>query len=491
VTPASSEPTPLQAESTGDLLARGTTTQTSDSLHPLGSHSTSLNNPNLGCIDGSREFLEPNGQTGVQDQCRGPHPWWVRYQDFLALVLAIGFVCLTRIPVARSGPIDSDEFGFLQFTRESWLPVQHSLFLAAARAIGAWAGNPYRGFLILDMATSALALTAVWWWLRALVRPATAAAATLLLGCAPSFWAYGAMASNYTAIPLVGALLLGIAVRTWDQPRTWHPYAAAVILALGAGYRQDIGLFWLPIYFVILWRHPWSTIVSSLILFTALNLAWIVPMINGVGLERYRIQNREYSYNAVQKNSIWHLGFRDTTFRYGLKLSMGLLWTFGPGLLFVPLGMVHLARSPRGRTLGGLLLLSVLPALGYHLLIHFGVPGYALHYTPALLALMALGAGDCSALGQSWVSNVAQTPRKPRAPMRLAVTAGVLALVFCLYPTNYDRPGVWGDIELAFCRMTRVGLNTPLPDRDVNTWRTLNSVPHPAWLRAKTLHQND
>jgi hypothetical protein len=48
-------------------------------------------------------------------------------------------------------------------------------------------------------------------WLRAIVPPVLAAGATLVLGVGPVFWSYGAMVGNYTAIVLVGSLLLGIA----------------------------------------------------------------------------------------------------------------------------------------------------------------------------------------------------------------------------------------------------------------------------------------
>ena len=69
------------------------------------------------------------------------------------------------------------------------------------------------------------------------MRPATLSEATLVLAVVPVFWAYGAMAANDTAIPLFGSFLPGIAVRTRHDPRPWHPYASAVFLALGAGYR--------------------------------------------------------------------------------------------------------------------------------------------------------------------------------------------------------------------------------------------------------------
>ena len=55
-------------------------------------------------------------------------------------------------------------------------------------------------------------------------------------------------------------------------------------------------------------------------------------------------------------------------------------------------------RAENGGFLIFVLLLSVLPAFASHMLVHFGVPGYAFHYVPALLALCVLGIGamDCA-----------------------------------------------------------------------------------------------
>ena len=247
-----------------------------------------------------------------------------------AFAAAAAFVALSRWPVLRPAPFDTDEFGYLEMIRQYALPMHHTLFLAIARTIGDAIGNPYRGFLVLDMVMSSLALTALWWWLRAVVRPTLAVAATAVLAVAPLFWSYGAMAGNYTAIPLVGSILLGIAVRTWEQPRAWHPFAAAVVLAFGAGYRQDIGTFWLPVFALILWPHRWVRAVGALVLFTTLNLAWLVPMLSEVGLTHYREASGEFAHQAGYLNSVRNLGLVDAPLRYSLKLGMALVWTFGP-----------------------------------------------------------------------------------------------------------------------------------------------------------------
>ena len=394
----------------------------------------------------------------------------------VALALAGLGVALTRAPVARPAAYDFDEVGYLGMIEKAWFPMHHTLFLASARALGRLAGEPYRGFVALDMIVSALALVAAWWWLRALVRPATAAAAALVLGVAPLFWAYGAMAGNYTAIVLVGSLLLGIAYRGWRRPAAWHPYAAAVALALGAGYRQDIGTFWLPVFGVILWRHRWVAAAGATLVFAWLSLAWFVPMLlDAGGWHEYRRASAEFAHKAGYLNSVWNLGPIDATLRYATKAAAALGLTLGPGLLFVPRGLGRLGDRPDGIALGALMALAAAPALAMHLLVHFGVPGYAFHYVPALIALLALGIGRSEPRGG---------PIRPdQAPARLAALAVLLAATFLLYPTDYDRPGVRGDFDLAFARYTRAGLRMRPPLRDPESWRTPNSQVLPGGHR--------
>ncbi len=391
----------------------------------------------------------------------------------VAFAVALLFVGLTRWPVMRVRPAEYDEFNYLEINRTSLLPAQHTLFLASGRLFGKIVGDPYQGIVVLDMLVSALALTSAWWWLRALVRPNVAVAATLALGVGPIFWSYGAMAGNYTAIVLVGSFLLGVAIRTRRDPRPWHPFAAAAVLAAGTGYRSDIGTLWLPIFFVILWQHRWRRAIAATALFTVLNLAWIVPMVIDVGgWEAYSRQNKEFAYRCGYLNSVWNLGFVDAPLRYGVKAVMALLWTFGPGLLFVPRGLLRVARGENGRYLILLFTLCTIPPLASHLLVHFGVPGYAFHYVPALLALIALGIGRAAPVAKAG----SRSALGDHAMLRFGGLATALAMLFLFYPTNFDHPGFRGDFDLAFARHTRAGLVSPINNRSPRLWRTANSI---------------
>src|SRR5262249_50271491 len=148
----------------------------------------------------------------------------------------------------------------------------------------------------------------------------------------------------------------------------------------------------------------------------------------------YRAASAEFAHNAGYLNSVWNLGLVDAPLRYAVKLGMALLWTLGPCMIFVPRGISRILRMPDGRYLAFLLGLSALPALGSHLLVHFGVPGYAFHYVPAMLALVAVGIGrattDAESLdGFGWLQLLHRPDR------RLAAMAVLMASVFLFYPT--------------------------------------------------------
>lgn len=400
----------------------------------------------------------------------------------LAILASLIFVAATRLPVARTSAFDSDEVGYLAMLEKADFPMHHTLFLASAKAIGQVAGDPYRGFLILDMATSALALASIWWLLRGIVPPTTAAVGTLALGVGPVFWAYGSMAANYTAIVLVGSILLGIAVRGRTAPRMLHPHIAAVVLGLGTGYRQDIGLFWLPVFFVILWQHRWIPALQAAMIFAIINFAWLVPMLRDAGgWKLYREETGKFAHKAGYMNSIWQLGWIDATVRYTVKIGLALGWTLGLGLLFVPVGLVRLSRRDGGPFLIALMVLAAIPALAMHLLVHFGVAGYSFHYIPALVVLMAIG--------------FAPSPDRERVGIvRGLIVAGSLAALFLLYPTDLSRRDFRGQFDLACARHTRIGLATRQPSYDTDLWRTSgsqrlpgNTVPPPARPRQSLL----
>ncbi len=119
--------------------------------------------------------------------------------------------------MARTGPIDSDEFGFLAQTASHWFPMHHTLFMTAAACWGSSVATLIEASSSSTSSRARRGRERVVDAPRSWSTPATAAAAAIMLGVGPVFWGYGAMAGNYTAIVLVGSFLLGIAYRGRSQ----------------------------------------------------------------------------------------------------------------------------------------------------------------------------------------------------------------------------------------------------------------------------------
>ena len=116
--------------------------------------------------------------------------------------------------------------------------------------------------------------------------------------------------------------------------------------------------------------------------------------------------------------------------------------------------------------------LASLPALGSHLLVHFGVPGYAFHYVPALLALAVAGDRTCV------VGRRVDGARPARSAPSAARSAGrhlrPPGQRLPVLPTDYDRPGCAGTSTSV--RAAHEGRPADaLPDRQPAIWRTANS----------------
>jgi hypothetical protein len=140
---------------------------------------------------------------------------------------------------------------------------------------------------------------------------------------------------------------------------------------------------------------------------------------------------------------------------------------------------MRLRHLERGGYVAAAMVVAAIPALGSHLLVQFGSPGWCFHYVPAIVVLVAIGASkpfqtQVFPNGRAWLP--VRTIADPAIP-RLAALSALLTAAFLFYPTNYDRPGWRGSFDLAFCRFTRIGLNTPVLNRAPAYWRTANSRP--------------
>lgn len=222
------------------------------------------------------------------------------------------------------------------------------------------------------------------------------AAAGFLL-TSPFLLFYGATVSTYTFDALVAAVLILLATNA--RPGSWHGWAAAAALGLGAGLRQTTLIVLGPIALyaaVVSVRSVRAALVVGVAGALGI-LAWFVPMIaeQPGGLTEYRTFGKEYLDPALEATSILY-GAPRTGVISNLGQATGytlaaILVILPVALLAFALSRVHSVRKPNAmysRRIAALLGLTVGVSLLFVVLVHFGKAGYVLSYLPALTLLL-------------------------------------------------------------------------------------------------------
>ena len=227
--------------------------------------------------------------------------------------------------------------------------------------------------------------------------PRLGAMAAAFLATSPFLLFYGATVSTYTFDALVAVALVLLAAAA--RPRSWHGWAAAGVLGLGAGLRQTTLLILGPVVLV-------AAVASVRTVRTALAvtsagalglLVWFVPMLleQPGGWSRYRSFSKEYLDPALEATSILY-GAPENGIVNNLGQATG--YTLAAVAVLLPVAALALVlsrvhrvpnRHPMysGRAVA-LLGLAVAVPVAFVLLVHFGKAGYVLSYLPALALLL-------------------------------------------------------------------------------------------------------
>jgi hypothetical protein len=319
-------------------------------------------------------------------------------RDWL-LALLLGSVTLaTRVPFrARLLPTwDAIQFalalGHYDIVRHQPHPPGYILFVGAARAVQALAGDPTRSLTWLAVGASAVAVVLVYRLGWELYGRSTAVLAAVGLAVSPLFWFYGEVGLSYTA---EAALATWVAMLAWRMGRGGGRAVVASALALGlaGGVRQSILVILLPLWLGMAWAgcRRWRPLAGGLVLIGLVSAAWFVPMVwlTG-GLGRYLGATLELYDSTVRPTTVWWPGGR----WLGNVLGLGLAFLLGLGVLLPAFGWLVVAaagraspRGPRAR----FFLWWIAPALAVYGFVHLGQLGYALTVLPAVYLLIARG----------------------------------------------------------------------------------------------------
>jgi hypothetical protein len=316
------------------------------------------------------------------------------------LLLAL-LVLLTRLPL-RSRLLyhwDSINFAFAleRFDIAEGQPHApgYLLYVLLGRAAAWLSGDAQRGFVLLAILGSVLAVVALHELGRRLWDERTGTVAALLLLSSPLFWFYGEIALPHTLDALLVIVAATLCWRVWSGENR-IALLLALWLGLAGGVRQQSLVFLLPLAIVACWRLPWRIKLGAALLLLVVVLAWLLPLfaLTG-GMTRYLAIVRAYAELFDRPTSLL-LGAGWAGLRHNLdKLMRYTAWAWAIGSVPALLGIWLARRSAwmivRDRRCW-LLALWAVPCLLFYTLIHMGQQGLIFVYLPILLLLSARGA---------------------------------------------------------------------------------------------------
>lgn len=282
-------------------------------------------------------------------------------------------------------------------TQDSPHPPGYWLYVASGRAVRALTGlNAQRSLQVVAALAGAVAVAVVYLIGRRIGGAWLGWATALFLLTSPYLLFYSSIVSSSAFDALACAILL---VLVWDaRAGSAHAVAAAIVLGLGAGFRQSMVVMFAPLVAMAVVRCVRSlrAAIAVVVAGAASVLLWLVPMMldQPGGLARYRGYSSAYTGPTLKTTSPL---FGSTRQAFVNNIGQATAYTLAAVALLVPVLVIALflqrARSVRNPVPAVRFLLFALTApAAVVLLVQYGRPGYVLAYLPVLALLLLLPA---------------------------------------------------------------------------------------------------
>lgn len=326
---------------------------------------------------------------------RAMNGWLRRRQDFWAVTAMMIAALVSRLLLRSHYLYNWDSVNF-SLGLERFSPGEHQphppgyiLYVALGRLFHIFWGDANTALVAMSIIGALVSIPLIYVLGRDIFGRRCGLIAAFLLLFSPLGWFYGEVALSYEVeFPLV-------LLATWLLFRMFfhrsNAIAAAVVIGLAGGFRQDALLFLGPLWFLAgLWVSrtrmliSWGALVASV-------LVWLVPLIHySGGIDAFRAIGSAQYNTGVFPTSYFALGL-DGIQRNAMDVFHAALWLLGTagvmliyiaGLFLMPHRLVR-----EGRLL--FIIVLMLPPLAFFLLFHFGQPGYLLVFGAPLLILTA------------------------------------------------------------------------------------------------------
>jgi len=279
-------------------------------------------------------------------------------------------------------------------------PPGYPLYVGAAWLLRPLLGGANASFVALSLGASVVAIVLLLGLSWRLYGPRVAVLATALFAVSPNFWGHGAVAYSYAFLALGATLVAWCAVETRWGGRDMV-LAGAAALGVAGGFRPDLVVFLFPVWMYGSFPRGCRRMGAGLTIMAVVVVGWLAPTIAlSGGWSAYLATSSTYARAwAVPTDAGW------AALVVGIAANVGQLAafaarSFGPvwlGLLVFAAGRLFAPRALAADRRSWLLLVWMMPALGFYALVHIGNLGYLLSVLPACAIVGALAIVDVTA----------------------------------------------------------------------------------------------
>lgn len=300
---------------------------------------------------------------------------------------------VTRIPFAARIIYHSDSVRFA-LAMEHYDVTQmrphapgYILYVASAKLADLFFHDARMSLISVSIIASALTLFFFYFLATKMFGRSNGIIAVLLLLSSPLFWFNGELPFTYALEGLFSVIFVFTCYKIVFGEIKWL-FISAIILGLATGVRQNIILFFFPLWLYSIRKCSFKYILTSFIVFVVTCLTWFIPMVllSG-GLEKYFI-----ALNGQFKSSVLHPApYLFQLITRGKIFSTFMIYSLTFGL--IPIGyyfgrffrLPSIVQDSRLK----ILLLWFLPAILFFIGVNVYNPGHVVLILPPLFICLA------------------------------------------------------------------------------------------------------
>lgn len=269
-------------------------------------------------------------------------------------------------------------------------PPGYPLYIAVAKMVEPLFGDANATMVALSIFSTALAVALIYFAGQRLFNRRVGLMAAFMLFASPLVWFFSEVAFAY-AVQLPFAVLA-----TWLLCEMWlrrrYAFWAALVIGIGAGFRQDVMLFFGPFFMAASLRLGIRRMLASWLALALAVTTWLVPFALSLeSLAEYNQANTVQS-QLVASDSLWVAGVSGISknveeLLWGLFLLLGVA-----GLLISSLALLMLGQQVRRDSRVWFLLALCVWPLVFYLVTFFHYYAYVMIIAPAAFLLAAFAA---------------------------------------------------------------------------------------------------